>query len=149
MTRILIGGETDGAGFHALAHELLHPDDFFRRRLAFHGVFAHHVMTHSNMADQRRRVDTQPGAENVTILARGSPFPLNAFFEHTPADRFDAHEAFDHRLAILRFRRRQAQSAIAEHRRRHAVEARRCAERIPKQLSVEMGVWIDEARSDG
>ena len=55
MARILIGGKTDGAGFHALAHELLHFGISSGVACALHRGFAHDVMAHGDVPDQRAR----------------------------------------------------------------------------------------------
>ena len=44
--------------------------------------------------------------------------------------------------------RREGHAAVAEHDRRDAVPARRRADRVPRQLGVEVGVDVDEARRD-
>src|SRR4030095_3275745 len=69
--------------------------------------------------------------------------------EHTAANRLDANEAFDHGLAVLGLRRRQTLTTLADHDRRDTVQAGRGAQRIPKQLSVEMGVRINKTRRQG
>jgi hypothetical protein len=71
---------------------------------------------------------------------------IDAFFKHAAADRLDADEAFDHGLTVLGLRRRQAQTTVADHSGRDAVEAGRSAQRIPKQLGVEMRVRINKTR---
>ncbi len=124
MARILIGGKADGAGFHALAHQLLHLGDFFRCRLALHRVLSHDVVTHGDMPDQRGGIDAEPAAERAEILAGRRPLPLHAFLEHAAADRFHPHKALDHRIAVFRFGGCQTQTAIAEDHRSHAVKAR-------------------------
>ncbi len=146
MARILIGGKSHRAGFHAQTHQLFHLGNFFRRRLPLHGVFTHDVMAHGDMADQRRRVDPQARAERLQILRRRRPLPRHARFEHAPADRLDADKTFHHRVAIFHPRRGETQAAVADHHGCHAVETRRRAHGIPKKLRVQMGVRIDKTR---
>src|SRR5262249_6953803 len=149
VTRILIGGESHGAGLHPLANQTLHLCDLLRRRFALDGVLAHDVVTHRDMADEGGNIDAEASSENVEIFFGGSPLPLEAFLQHAATYRLDADEAFDHGLAILGLRRRQAQTTVADHDRSDTVKARRGSQRIPKQLSVEMRVRIYETRRQG
>src|SRR5262245_42467819 len=101
------------------------------------------------MADEGGNVDAEASSENVEIFFGGSPLPLEAFLQHAATYRLDADEAFDHGLAILGLRRRQAQTTVADHDRSDTVKARRGSQRIPKQLSVEMCVRINKTRRQG
>src|SRR5262245_43361042 len=149
VTRILIGGESHGAGLHALTNQTLHLCDLLRRRFALDGVLAHDVVTDRDMADEGGNVDAEASSENVEIFFGGSPLPLEAFLQHAATYRLDADEAFDHGLAILGLRRRKAQTTVADHDRSDTVKARRGSQRIPKQLSVEMRVRINKTRRQG
>jgi hypothetical protein len=124
VARILIGGKPHRAGFHALAHQLFHLGDFFRRRFSLHRLLAHDVVAHGDMSDQSGGVNAETGAEGAEIFAGRGPLPFHAFFENATADRFNAHKAFDHRLAIFRLGGREAQTAVADHHRSDAVKAR-------------------------
>ena len=60
----------------------------------------------------------------------------------------DAFHQLDQALAVLDLHRREADAAIAHHRRGDAVPARGLQARIPGRLAVIVGVDVDEARRD-
>ena len=62
---------------------------------------------------------------------------------------FYAHEGADQRVAALRFARRECETAVAGDDGGDAVFVRCRRERIPPKLRVEVGVKIDDTRSDG
>ena len=61
---------------------------------------------------------------------------------------FDAIHQPDQRVAVLRLARREANAAIADHRRGDAVETGRRQLAVPGHLPVIMRVDVDEARRD-
>ena len=86
--------------------------------------------------------------QRVEILAEGFPRPVQPLVERRAGNVLDAFHQFDQALAVLDLHRREADAAIAHHRRGDAMPARRLQMRIPGRLAVIVGVDVDEARRD-
>ena len=73
---------------------------------------------------------------------------MRANTERRARDVLDAFHQLDQALPILDPHRREADAAIAHHRRGDAVPARRLQPRVPGRLAVVVGVDVDEAGRD-
>src|ERR1700745_3594153 len=70
---------------------------------------------------------------------------VNPPVKTTPGNVYAAFLQLHQRAAMLRLDRREADTAIAEHRGGHAVPARWPEQRIPNRLPVIMRVHVDPA----
>ena len=86
--------------------------------------------------------------ERIEILAERFPRPVEAFVERGAGNVLDAFHQLDQALAVLDLHRREADAAIAHHRRGDAVPARGLQVRVPGRLAVIVGVDVDEAGRD-
>ena len=86
--------------------------------------------------------------EHVEVLAPGLPAPVDALPHDVDRDAFDADQVLHDAFAHLGAHRRDADAAVAEHDRRHAVQRRACRQRVPGKLRVVVGVRVDEARRE-
>lgn len=76
------------------------------------------------------------------------PVPRQAGGQVVEADVFDAFHQGDQRIPVFLATGREADAAIADHRRRHPVPGCRVEPRLPSDMSIEMGVQVKEARGD-
>ena len=90
----------------------------------------------------------RPRLQRVEILAEGFPRPVQPLVERGAGNVLDAFHQFDQALAILDLHRREADAAIAHHRRGDAVPARGLQMRIPGRLAIIVRMDVDEARRD-
>jgi hypothetical protein len=139
--------ETERAGFHALAHDVLHRLDLVVGRARLLAVVAHHVVAHRGMADQIADIDAEPLVEMIHVLRDRLPVEIDRL-QHRHRDRFDIGEELGEPLLGAAPDRRQAQRAIAENDRRRAVLGRERAQRVPGDLRVVMAVVVDKAGGD-
>ena len=78
----------------------------------------------------------------------GHPIPRHPSLHRGVGNGLSAGHREHRAVAHLRLDRREAETAIANHDRGHAMPARNRAVRIPEKLCVVMGVQIDEAGHD-
>ena len=124
--------------------------DLFRRGfLELRGALAHDE--HAQRAVRQLGAEihvARPRLQRVEILAEGFPRPVQPLVERRAGNVLDAFHQFDQALAVLDLHRREADAAIAHHRRGDAVPARGLQMRIPGRLAVIVRVDVDEARRD-
>ena len=84
--------------------------------------------------------------EGVEVAAVGLPGPVQAGHDGVGRDVLHRLHDLGQEAAVLGLARGEAHAAVAEHDRGHPVPARRGGDGIPRQLGVEMGVDVDEAR---
>ena len=143
------GAEADRAGFHRLAHQLLHRADLVLRGGALGQFLAHDVEPQRRVAEQGGDVDRRAALlERVEILREGLERPgvAQAGLERLEAHALDLLERLHDQLAMDRLGRGDAEAAIADHRRGHAMPRRDAEHAIPQDLRVVVRVHIDEAR---
>ena len=88
------------------------------------------------------------GVEEVQVLRERFPVPLDALSQGRAGNVLDTLHQPDQPLAAVRGGGREADAAVAEHDSRHAVPEGRREQRIPGDLTVEVGVDVDEAGCD-
>ena len=116
MTLIGIGRETEGAGCHAVADQVLHCGYFTVVSFALDAGFAHRKLAHGAMTDEGRDVQTERlSLQRVEIFAVSGPVPRNAGLQGLAWHVLDPYEGADQRIAALRLARRQREAAIAHH----------------------------------
>ncbi len=140
--------EAEGAGLHAVAHDVLHRLDLVVGGAGLLALVAHHVMAHRGVADQIADIDAEAFVELVHVLPGRLPIEIDGA-QYVHRDRFDIGEEFGEPLLGALAHRRQRQRAIAEDHGRGAVLGREGAERIPGDLRVVMAVVVDKAGGDG
>ena len=86
--------------------------------------------------------------QRVEILGKRLPVPAQPGAHRCLRDVLDALHQKHEVVAVLRLARREPDAAVADHDRGHAVQVRRRAEGIPRDLRVEVGVDVDEAGCD-
>ena len=86
--------------------------------------------------------------EEVEVLGEGLPAPLHALGEGGAGDVLDALHQTDQPIAAVRSGWREADAAVAEYDGRDAVPEGRREQGVPSDLTVEVGVDVDEARRD-
>jgi hypothetical protein len=98
------------------------------------------------MRDLRGDIDrVRPALERIEKIGEALPLPDQSIVEHDAGNLLDAFHQLHQRAAMLRANGSEADAAIAEHRGRHAVPARRTEQRVPHRLPVVMGVHVDPA----
>ena len=144
------GREAERAGAHGLGRERAHLGDLFRRGfLELRGALAHDEHAQGAVRQLGAEIHVaRPRLERVEILAEGFPRPVQPFVERRAGNVLDAFHQFDQALAILDLHRREADAAIAHHRRGDAMPARGLQMRIPGRLAVIVRMDVDEARRD-
>ncbi len=135
---------------HRLRGQRAHLRDFLGRRLFEPGrALAHHEDAQRAVRQLGAEIHVaRLGLERVEILAERFPRPVQALVERGAGNVLDAFHQLDQALAVLDLHRREADAAIAHHRRGDAVPARGLQVRIPGGLAVIVGVDVDEARRD-
>ena len=111
------------------------------------GPLPHHVGAHGGVRDVRADVEGERGArERVEVLGEGLPRPPDPLRQRGAGDVLDALHQLDQLVSAAGTDGREADAAVAQHRGRDAVPARRGEVGVPRDLAVEVGVDVDEAR---
>ena len=97
------------------------------------------------MADQPADVDPDLAFQRIQVVSKGVPAPGYSLLQNSPGNGFHAHEAFDKRILVFVLHRCQGEPAIAHDHGSDAMLRLGGAIRIPEDLSVQVGVMIDEA----
>ena len=143
------GAEAEGAVGHRASEQRRHGVDLGPRRRPLERRLAHHVVAQRRVREQAGDVDAEAArVEHVEVLAPGLPAPVDALPHDVDRDAFDADQVLHDAFAHLGAHRRDADAAVAEHDRRHAVQRRACRQRVPGKLRVVVGVRVDEARRE-
>lgn len=109
------------------------------RGLAADAAIAHHEDPERAVRDLRPDIDrARHAVERVEIFGKALPFPVQAFGERGTGNVLDRLHQIDKAGAVLPADRREADSAIAEQDRRHAVPGGRGEHRVPSRLAVVM-----------
>ena len=149
-----VGAETlDGEAAQAGVHPLVQQPGHF---LAF-GLGGGHaglgLLEAHDVGHQRRRghvlddVHALRGPiKRVEVLRDGLPVPVHAQPHRLIGDRLGTGHREHRAVTEFRLDRREAETAISEHHRRHPVISRDGAPRIPANLGVVVGVQVDKAR---
>ena len=139
------GGEADGAGVHALQHEIPHLRDLVVRRRAFGGCIAHHVRADRRMADECRHVEGgSPALEHVEVLRHGLEIPAYSGAQHFQRHTLDLGEVLHHPVTVARAARRDGEAAVADDRGGDAERGRRRGPGVPRELCVVVGMVVDD-----
>jgi hypothetical protein len=142
------GREPERPGVDRFGDELAHLLDVrLGRRGLVERALAHRVDAHRAVAHHPARVEAlRHAVDRVEVLAVGLPVPVEAFHDRIGGDVLDRLHHLRERLAVGGLARRERHATVAEDDRRDAVPARRRADRVPRELGVEVGVDVDEAR---
>ena len=143
-------GKPEGARLDPVPHQPGHGRQLLGRgRLLGGGPVAHHVAADRAVGDLDADVGRPPAPlEDVEVLREGLPAPGDPFVEGGAGDVLDALHQLDEPLLRPGAHRREPDSAVAGHDGRDPVRGRWFEERVPRGLTVEMGVDIDEAGRD-
>ena len=118
-----------------------------RRLGVVRAAVAHHVGAQSCVRHVRGEVEgVRLGVERVEILGERLPVPRQPLGQRGPGDVLDALEQTDEPVVAIDVRRGEPDPAVAHGDRGHAVDRRRRDDRVPRDLAVEVGVDVDEAR---
>ena len=119
------------------------------RRSLLDAALAHRVLAQRAVADHAADVEAlRHAADAVEVLAVGHPVPRQAVEDRVAGNVFDALHHRGQELAVLGLARREGDAAVAHHDAGDAVVAAAGSDRVPRQLGVEVGVDVDEARRD-
>ena len=88
--------------------------------------------------------------DRVHILGEGDerPFRTETGFQRIERHAFDLFQGLQDQAAMLGLGRRDAEAAISDHRRGHAMPGRDGHHPVPHDLRVIMGVYVDKAGAD-
>ena len=100
------------------------------------------------MGQLRADVDAVRRVDGVEVLAEGFPSPPDALVERSARDVLDALHHLDELVFSAGVHRREPHPAVAHHHGRDAMPTGRRHLLVPADLTVEMGVDVDEARSE-
>jgi hypothetical protein len=144
------GGEAERAGLDRRRSQPVHRGDVLGGRgLAVDAALAHHIDAQRMVRQLRGYVDgARQAVERVEELGKALPRPVEPFVERGAGNVLDRLHQVDQVAAVLAPHRGEADAAIAEQDRRHAVPGRRRQDRVPGCLAVVMGVDIDPAGGD-
>ena len=144
------GGEAERAGAQRFLGQPPHLGDVFGGGgFAVDAALAHHEDAQRVVRDLRADIDgARHAVERVEIFGEALPIPFEALGERAAGDVLDRLHEVDEAGAVLAPDRREADPAIAEEDRRHAVPRRRRKHRVPGCLAVVMRVDIDPAGGD-
>lgn len=142
--------EAESAGTDGVGRDTAHGGDVgLGRGLVADGALAHHVDADGGVRKERAQVDVALLAiERGDVLAERLPLPVEPLVHDRAWNVLDALHQLDQLLSVGRFARREANAAVAHHRRGDAVPRRRRHVAIPDGLAVVVGVNIDEAGRD-
>ena len=132
------------------------PDDVGHRSdvlgrggLVTRSPLAHDVRAYRAVRHLRGDVDrARHLLDRVEVVGESLPAPLDALGQRAARDVLDALHQLDEPLLAARAYRRESHAAIAHDDRRDPVPRRRGEQRIPADLTVVMGVDVDEPGGD-
>ena len=138
--------EAERPGAHRLRHQVGHRRDLaVGRDLAVRPALAHHEHPQRAVRQLRAHVDVvRHPLDRVEVLREARPRPRQPLVQRRARDVLDALHQLDQHPVVRRLHRREPDPAVAEHRRRHAVQRRRREPRVPRHLTVVVGVDVDE-----
>ena len=141
-------GKSESAGADRILRNLAHGGDVdLGRLLVPDGAVAHDVDAHRSMRQQCTQIDIAFACgQRCEVFAKRLPGPLQALVHDGARDILDAFHQLDEFFAILRLARREADAAVAHHRRGNPVPCRGRRVRVPHGLSIVMRMNIDESR---
>ena len=141
--------EADRARLHRVAQLTFHQGEVVVGRFFLEGPFTHRPRTQGGVPDLRAVVDAlRLPVDRVEVLGERFPLPVDTRGQRAGIDVFGALEVADDERTRTRAGGGEGEAAVTHHDGRHAVPARRRAERVPEQLRVHMGVAVDEAGTD-
>src|SRR6202011_4010152 len=106
---------------------------------------AHHVPSQGRMPNHRADVESEPRPNEIEILAEAVPLERHARVEGRLLDVLYFAEHLDELAAAARMHRREAERAVADDNRCHAMLEARRRETVPAKLRIIMSVNVDEA----
>ena len=113
------------------------------------GPFSHGPGPQGAVADVGGEVDAFLEAiDGIEVLRKGLKAPVDAFGQCYRVDVLGSLKVADHQGPLVGPDRRQGETAVAHHRRRHPVPTRAAPRGVPEDLGVHVGVPVDEARGD-
>jgi len=140
------GRESDGAGIHRLSDDPLHRGDLVGTGRPLRRLFAHHVLAHGRMSDERRDVDPErQSRDGIEVLGEALEAPGNPGLQRLEAHAFDVLENARDLGAIRGPGRCDSEAAITHDDRRDAVPGRGRQVRVPEDLRIVVRVDVDEA----
>ena len=144
------GGKTKRTGVKGLDDETRHGfclgfcGRFERRR-----AIAHHIGAHGGMGNLQTHIQRQRrGFDRIHIIGKALPVPLDAFRKGGAGNILDAFHEAQQPVALFGFAGGETDTAIAHHGGGDAMECRGLKIGVPCDLSVIMGVDVDETRCD-
>ena len=140
--------KTDGPVAYGLAGEVRHLRTFPGRGLVRDAALAHHVITQGTVPDQPADIDRHvQSVHGIQVFAIAFPVPGQSIENRVFGNIFHGFHHSGQQLAITGTTRRKGHTAVAKQSRRDPVPADRSHHRIPSDLSVQMGMQVDEAGS--
>ena len=86
------------------------------------------------------------GRQRVQVLLETLPLPLDALVQGRAGNILDAFQKANQKIVVIRSGRRKTDTAVAHQYRRHAMLRRGSEQRVPRHLSIIMGMQVDKAR---
>ena len=143
------GGEAHRAGLHGLAQQALHFGAVRLARGLGEGALAHHVGAQRGVPHVAAVV--QPLGrllQEVEVFGEGFPGPGDAGALGVGGDILHRFQRAHQQVLIVGMAGGEREAAVAHDHGGHAVVGGRCAVGVPGNLSVEVGVSVDEAGRD-
>ena len=101
------------------------------------------------MRDLRSNIDgVLPAIQCVEILRICFPVEIDTCFHHRAGDFLDGFHDLQRKRPVVTSKRSESHRAVPSDHRGHSMPGRWGQDRVPHDLSVVVGVQIDEARSD-
>ena len=143
------GAEAQRSPAHCLGQQIGHGGQIVgRRRGLLDAAFAHRVLAQRGVPDHATDVEALRHAAHAgEVLAVGHPIPGQPVENGVAWNVLDALHHRRKNLAVFRLARSEGDTTVAHHHTGDAVIAAAGPDRIPRELRIEVGVDVDEARS--
>jgi len=145
------GAEPERSGLDGLGGQLAHLSDLRRRRhLSVVGTpVAHDVAAQGGVGDLGADVEGERCAGNgVEVFGEALPAPPDALMKGGARNVLDTLHQLDQPFVLVRFYRGEADPAVPHDRSGHAMPRGRREVRVPRDLTVVVGVHVDPAGGD-
>ena len=142
-------GEADGAGRQRVGQLGSHQGQVVFCGLLGEGPLAHGPGPQGGVAQVGGQVDGRgQGIDHVEVLTEGLEPPFDAGRQDGRVHIFGSLQVAHHQGSLGGIDGSESEAAVTHDRRGHAVPARTGPGGVPEDLCVEVGVPVDETRSD-
>lgn len=149
MPLVAVRRKTQRPALHGVPHQPLHLFNLLGRGGSLHGLLAHDVLAHRDVAHQPAHIDADFPFQGVQIIAEGVPAPGNSLLQNAAGNGLDPDEAFHQRVVVGGLSGCERKAAITHDDGGNAMLGLGGSIGVPENLRVHVGVVVDEARSQG